>query len=264
MDDAYNQSHEALGFKSLYCVGLMLTALEYNLATLGTEENDPQLYADTLALYDWVETYLARTAVRSYPEGTSDVTDGIYWCSFYDIPGRQCPDGVERPLDIHYAGSVSALFGNMGMAVVHKMLYDTTNDPKYLKRAVETANAIADSLYDDDGIFLNDRDTWTDSAFTGYFVREIMPLEGVSRKLGKLLVATAFAVMKNCREMDGHYTGDWNGGDVWSTTQSFHGGSEYMMTCANSVHMIFAAYAAVSEGLVDMTDTEIRMLLNRQ
>ena len=53
--------------------------------------------------------------------------DGLYWCD-YESAG---PRGRDRPNDIHEAGSVVFLGGNMAMGVLHARLYRASGDDTY-------------------------------------------------------------------------------------------------------------------------------------
>jgi len=77
-------------------------------------------------------------AYARWMEGHLLRSDNLYWCG-YDASG---PVGANRPNDIHEAGSVSFLGGNMGMGVIHAMLFQLTGDDKYRQRAVRTTAAL--------------------------------------------------------------------------------------------------------------------------
>ncbi|MCL2885020.1 MAG: hypothetical protein FWF49_06010, partial [Oscillospiraceae bacterium] len=124
-------------YKSVYAVGIVSAALEYQILT-----GDDSLFADSLNVYNWMETNLLRDGDYTLTDINGDVTtfnctDNLYWCDFNvgrtnkttEVYG---PSGGSRPQSIGEAGSVSGLFGNMGMAVVQARLYQITKDQTYL------------------------------------------------------------------------------------------------------------------------------------
>ena len=216
----YSDARQA---KSLYQVGIVLAALEvYEL----TKE---QPYLDrALACYAWMEEHLLRP-------------DGLYWCD-YSAAG---PVGAERPDDIHEAGSVTFLAGNMGMGVAHARLHRITNEEEYRKTAVRTADAILAGLTDGKSVLLDDRDAWRNGTFAGEWAREVLPLPGIAQQHQDLLRGTARAIYVRARTPDGHYGGSWNGppdgpGSRWSSAGSR---PQQIMTSANAANMIVGAAA---------------------
>ncbi len=246
--------------KSVYCAGLILSELEYYALTKGTEKEDAELHQRTMELYNWVEENLCRDGVKVWNGVTSDVVDYLYYCDFYEDSeaGLRYPVGYDRPNDINPAGSVSSLFGNTAMAVIHKRLYDLTGDKSYLEKAVRTANALTGTAYNVDGIIKNDRDAWTNSAFMGYFVREVLPLEGISPELGRMFINTAASIMKNAFFEGGFYGADWGGGDRWFKNEAL-GDPSYLTTSATTVHILHAACYAVKNGLAEPTEGDAEL-----
>ena len=146
--------------KSLYQVAIVLSALKIYELT-----GDQTCYTNAMRCYTWMETYLLRSNI-----------DNLYWCD-YNASG---PVGQNRPEDIQEAGSVVFLGGNMGMALLHARLYQLTGDTNYLNRAIRTVNAIYNSpLVTSTGIYLDDRDAWTEGTFAGDFAREVLSLPGM-------------------------------------------------------------------------------------
>jgi len=240
--------------KTLYACGLMYSALRYHELTKGTSSELPKLYEDTLALYNWTEEHLLRDGSKEY-NGITIAEDYIYYNDFTDDGEHFEPGFLGGP----NALGASSLFGNMGMACIHKKLYDLTGEQKYLDRAVRTANAIA-NFYDHNGMFMNDRDAWTDAAFAGYFVSEVMPLKGVDRKLGTTFLKTAFGIMNNCYYEGGYYGGQWSGARDWSVEYEATGNAMVIMTSATSTHMLYAAALASKLGLIDYTESDLELL----
>ena len=224
--------------KSVYAVGLVLTALDYYEETEGTDLADAALYEDTLALYGWMEKNLRRDEVKQFPGGKVKTVDGLYWTDFIEGHG---PSGLERPLDIREAGSVSSLFGNMGMAAVNARLYTLTGEETYRAKAVQTANSLAGSTYNKNGVFLNDRDAWTNATFVRQYVLEVLPLEGVDPVNYQLFEGTARSIQENCRTEDGYYRAEWSGGTRWDNGQTTE---KQIMTNATTLGMLAAAALA--------------------
>lgn len=225
--------------KSVYCAGLILTALEYHEITKGTDKADPELYADTMALYEWVETNCRRE-------------DNLYFCDYYDNKetGESYPLGHENPDHITYdQGSCSALFANTGMAAINAKLYKMTRDKKYLELATKTANALETTPYNRKGILVNDRDAWTDAAFMRYFVNDVLRLEGISGEIAQMLKRTSISIMINCRTEDGYYHPKWSGGARYPEGPTYPQ-AEQIMTTATTVHMTIAAALAEKIGLI--------------
>jgi rhamnogalacturonyl hydrolase YesR len=154
--------------------------------------------------YNWVEKHLGRE-------------DGLYWAD----RNKDGPLGAERPYDIHEAGSVTFLGGNVLMGVLHARLYRMTGNGEYLKRAGRTADAIAKYETDGNGVLLNDRDAWADGCFFGEWATEVLSLPGIEASHRELLRATARSIQAKARTADGHYGGCWSGpaggdGDKWA------------------------------------------------
>ncbi|MCL2884391.1 MAG: hypothetical protein FWF49_02750 [Oscillospiraceae bacterium] len=243
-------------FKSLYDVGLVAAALEFQLIT-----GDQDLFADTLNVYNWMETNLCRDAVKTYPDGRSgggdftvNTVDYLYWCDFnVGRTGRQeatGPDGGLRPTDIREANSVSSLMGNMAMGVIQARLYRITGDQKYLDLALRTVNAINNekSPYYNNGVYYNDRDAWTNAAFMGPWVSEVLALPGIQTRDTDHILRTAQSIGLNCRTADGYWRAEWAGGNAWEAlwaktgaSNPFPGHYTQIMTSANTVGTLTAA-----------------------
>ncbi|MCL2884052.1 MAG: glycoside hydrolase family 76 protein [Oscillospiraceae bacterium] len=233
-----------MSYKSLYSASLVLAGIEL----YGVTHDDAQ-FARTMNVYHWMEDNLRRDTVKIYTDGLQDgsaytvsVTDNLYWCDFnVDRDGRtekNGPDGGTRPLDIQAAGSVCFLGGNMAMGVIQARLYKLTGDQTYLDRALQTVNALTDGPYNSNGIFLNDRDAWTDGAFVGWWVNDVLTLPGVPDTARSMIYDTAKSIAAHARTADGYYGADWDGGTRWAS-----GGTQpqQIMTSANSANMIMAA-----------------------
>ena len=214
----YSDEHKT---KALYQVALVLAALRVWELT-----GDSVLHDRALGCYAWMEGKLLRA-------------DGLYWCE----ADRSGPVGANRPNDIHEAGSVVFLGGNMAMGLLHARLYRLTGDDLYRQRAIRTAEALIGGLVTDRGLYLNDRDAWTDGVFAGDWAREVLTLPGVSPKHRALLCATADSIYQNARTAEGFYGGSWAGPAEGAASRWFVKQSkpQQLMTSANSVNLLVAA-----------------------
>jgi len=239
--------------KSTYGAGLLYTALRICEAVQGTELEDKKLFNDSLLYYEWLENNLLRDERREYMRGGKKIYDEaedmLYYARFRDAKetGDFYPVGYDRRDKYGF----TSLFGNMGMAVIHKKLYDITGEEKYLERTLRTANAIA-SYYDYNGMLVNDYDPWTNCTFIGYFTSEVMPLEGVDDILGEIYYKTVASIMQNACFEGGYFSGNWNSGMDWDA-QSYEPFSNpiYLMTSSNTTHLIYAAALANKLGCID-------------
>jgi predicted alpha-1,6-mannanase (GH76 family) len=221
----YSDAHST---KSLYQVAIVTAALDLWEVTGDQADHDRALQC-----YTWVEQHLLRD-------------DGLYWCE-YDRAG---PVGANRPNDIHEAASVVYLGGNMAMGVLHARLYRLTREDKYRLRAVRTADALLSGLTTDKGIYINDRDAWTDGVFAGDWAREVLCLPGIAPKHLAALRATADSIYQNARTPDGCYGGSWSGPPDGAGSRWFAKKSQpaQIMTSANSVAIILAAASLEAGG----------------
>jgi hypothetical protein len=213
--------------KSLYQVGIVLSAIRIYQLT-----GDQTFTNQAMQCYTWMESHLLRG-------------DNLYWCD-YNSSG---PVGQNRPNQIAEANSVVFLGGNMGMAVLQARLYQITGDTNYLSRALRTANAIYNSpLLTAGGIYLDDRDDWTEGAFAGDWVREVLCLPGIDAKHWTALWNTADSIYTNART-NGYYGGSWAGPAEGSgSTWWVHGSRpQQITTSSSSINMVMAAAALESE-----------------
>ena len=208
-------------WKSLYCAGFLLAALEYCDATEGTEKYSQELYDQTMALYAWMEENLRRSGSKTFEQGlqngmsyTVSVNDGLYWCDYnWDREGRDerfGPDGGLRPQNIYFCDSVSFLFGNMAMAAVNMKLYERSGEEKFLNSAMETTASIAEVYTTKDGTYLNDRDINTNAAALYYYVSYVLSSDAVPKEAKAQLATTASVIYNNCREDNAvYFSYDW-------------------------------------------------------
>ena len=214
----YRDDHHA---KSLYQTALVLAALRIHELT-----GDSTFLESGRKCYDWMESHLLRE-------------DGLYWCDY----GRDGPAGKTRPKDIHEAGSVSFLGGNMAMGVLHAHLFRSTGDDLYRRRALRTADSLLPLLVAPGGVYINDRDAWSDGMFAGDWAREVLSLPGIHPRHASVLKATAESICQNARTSDGFFGGSWSGppdgeGSRWFVKNSK---PQQLMTSANSLGMVVAA-----------------------
>lgn len=209
-------------FTSLYAASIAIAGLD-----IYASDNSLTAYRDkAMQILDSLNTYHGRP-------------DGLYWTDVKTDAGRT-PIGYERPNDIREAGSVSFLGGNMAMAVLNARAYRLTGDQAYLSKALKTLDGLS-ALENNNGIYLNDRDGWTDGQFAYLFANEALTLPGADFRSAELLKATAVSIGANARESNGLYKAEWAGGNVWT-----NGGttSSQIMTSANTVHMLMAGLEA--------------------
>ncbi|MCL2884392.1 MAG: hypothetical protein FWF49_02755 [Oscillospiraceae bacterium] len=235
-------------WKSVYAVGIVSAALEFQMIT-----GDDSLFADSLNIYNWMEQNLLRNGDYSVTKQdgsvvTMNCTDNLYWCDFNvgrtkatEVDG---PSGGLRPADIHEAGSVSGLFGNMGMGVIQARLYKLTGDTRYLDAALRTVKALNESsYYDNNGVYVNDRDAWTNATFMGPWVSEVLTLPGIQTRDYERVIQTAQSIGQNCRTADGYWRAEWSGGNRWEAlmSPSFYFSYKQLTTSADTVGMLTAA-----------------------
>jgi len=252
--------------KSIYSVGFIVCELEYYNITKGTDKEDKELHERTLNLYEWIEKNLRRDGPREWMGKTYNFEDNLYFCSFVDNKdtGEYHPDRyLTNTNEINQAGSWTSLFGNTGMCVVNKRLYDMTGEQKYLDKAISTANALVATDYNNGGIILNDRDAWTNSAFLGYFVREVMPLEGIDPELSRMFMKTAVAIMKNAYYEGGFYGADWDGSGKWLKNDEAGEHTTWIATNATTSHVIFAAYYLMKNGYIEVENKDLKMFTGK-
>ena len=235
-------------FKSIYAAALMVAALDYM-----RYREDERMMRDTMNLYAWTEENLCRRGQIKFtmrPGGEEQALacgDNLYFVDYnQERDGRvpfTGPDGAERPLDIREGGSVSSLFGNMAMGVIHARLYRLTGDEGYKTRALETVAALhaADSPYNNNGVYLNDRDAWTNAAFFRQWVGEVLTLDGITQADRDMVTATAKSIFASAR-VEGGYLGPWWSGQIEGTGwRSDHTWPQQLMTSATGAHVIMAA-----------------------
>jgi len=228
--------------KSVYQVGLILTGLQYCSIV-----SDPALYNDTIALYNWGEAHLRRA-------------DGFYWCDYLDGPNTVLgnvvgPIGQDDYDSIGIRGGRSCIFGNMGMAAVNALLYQSIGDQTYLDKALQTANGLGDNpAYNVGGVLVNDRDAWTDAAFAGQFVQLVLPLPGIGDNIKNAIKNTAISIATTARSADGTYGPIWSAasGQYWvgATIDNKPVTGAQIQTCGTSVHMVAAGALLEKLGLV--------------
>lgn len=212
--------------KSLYGVGVVAAALKIAEAT-----GDAALKDTALGCYRWMEAQLLRP-------------DGLYWAD----REREGPVGRREPEHIGEAGSVTFLAGNMAMGVLHARLYRLTGERVYLERAIRTADALAARLTVD-GVYLDDRDAWSNGTFAGDWAQEVLWLPGVGSRHKELLRRTADSIYQHARTPQGYYGGSWSGpaegpGSAWCMKGSR---PQQITTSASAVNMITAAALAGRE-----------------
>ncbi len=205
--------------KSLYAAGMVLSMIDIYDLTGEQEWLDKAKFH-----YGWMVSILGRT-------------DGLYWTDADDAG----PLGKDDPGRINEASSVSFLAGNQAMCLIEKRLYDIEKDESYLTRIKKTSLAIC-TIYNRNGIYLNDRDAWTNGVFMSDFAKMIGADPDLGYTNADLLLATARSIVAKDVTSDGHYGGSWQGptgtGSKWTD-----GGSlpQQVMTSGTTVHLLVAA-----------------------
>lgn len=248
--------------KSIYCAGLILSALDYYEVTKGTRLEDAKMHQRTMDLYEWVEKNLRRDGERTWNGQVFDYCDNLYFCDFIDDKqsGAYHPRQYNETEHIVPKNSWTSLFGNMAMSVINEKLFKLTGDRKYREKALATANALVKTEFNRNGCFLNDRDAWTNTAFLGVFVREIFPLEEADPELGRMLLRTADAILKNTYYEGGFYGSDWDASGVWLRDDTCGEHTLWIPANATTVHVLFAAYAAMKNGWIEVTQQESTLM----
>jgi hypothetical protein len=233
--------------KAVYAASLLVAALDYM-----NYRGDPQMMRDVLSIYAWIEENLCRRGQLEYiatPGGEAQalpVDDRLYFVEYNQerVPGTPYtgPDGADRPFDIREGGSVTALFGSMAMGVLHARLYKLTGDEAYKSRALETVAALhaPGSPYNNNGVYLNDRDAWTNAAFFRQWVEEVLTLDGITQADRDMVTDTALSIYENAR-VEGGYLGPWWSGPEGTGWRADHTWPQQMMTSATGAHVIMAA-----------------------
>lgn len=228
----YNDQRQV---KSLYGVAYLYGALGVYEATSDKRYLDLALEED-----HWIEQHLRRA-------------DNLYWCDFSAGPPANRtplgPGGVDRPTDIHTAGSVTYLGGNLGMAACQAWLYNLTGDDTWRDAALRTSAAIHEHLCDSSGRFINDRDAFTNGFFVSAWARRIVGLHGSEPALEDLRrTAQAIALRRTGPDYKpiygpggaGFYPADWDGGSHWESKESL---ANMLHVSGTSVSFLTAAAA---------------------
>ena len=131
----------------------------------------------------------------------------------------------------------------MAMGVIHARLYHSTKDDKQREHALRTAVALCQQVTTKEGVFMDDRDAWTNGVFAGDWAREVLSLPGAGSELRMALRKTADSIFAKARTQAGFFGGSWSGpaegeGSVWWKKKSL---PEQIMTSASAVNMIVAA-----------------------
>ncbi len=223
MDDKFGGGmwyRDERDIKSVYQAAIILDSLDIWEIT-----HDESFYRRAMECYEWVESKLLRK-------------DGVFFCD-YNSKG---PVGKSRPNDIHEASSVTFLGGTMAMGVINARLYKITKNDLYLHRALKIVKAV-DKVFDNGGVYLDDRDAWSNGTFMGEWVADCLTLPGVSQSDKDILLRTAISIYKNDRTKNGYYGGSWSGPAEGNGSAWYRAGSKprQIMTSADSVNVIMAA-----------------------
>lgn len=206
-------------WKSSYIVSLLISALEYCRITRGTDAFSEELEQQTLTLCDWAERDLRRDRCYTVKNGRADgssydvnVVDHLYWTDYNkdreSRDERNGPSGGLRPHDIRELSSVSAIFANMGMAAVNIKRYELYGDETSLQRALQTAASI-ETVYNNQGAYLNDRDGNTNATMLRYYIHTILGTNRATDAQRDLLFRTADNLYATGQNQKGWYLPWW-------------------------------------------------------
>jgi len=131
----------------------------------------------------------------------------------------------------------------MAMGILHARLYRMTSNELYRTQSLRTADAVSNRLVSLAGIYVNDRDAWTQGTFAGDWAREVLTLPGISAKHWTVLRTTADCIYTYARTIGGYYGGSWSGPADGSGSRWWAVGSkpEQIMTSSSTANMIIAA-----------------------
>jgi hypothetical protein len=205
------------------------------------EASGDSTYRDlAMAEYDWIESHLKRS-------------DNLYWCESSAGPpadprNPEGPIGRNRPRQIHEAGSVTYLGGNMAMGACQAFLYQLTGSDSFRQAALRTATALRENAVDSAGRYINDRDAFTNGVFGSIWARRVLSLPESDQRDRAILSATADAILA-ARTTAGYvpaygppgagfYPADWNSGSVWENKGSL---ANMLHVSASSVGIVVGA-----------------------
>lgn len=213
---------DGVDFMSLYETGMAVSWLRIWEIT-----GEQRFY--NLALASYENMYARLGAGRD---------DGLFFCEANRFSGIGDADAIGE------AGSSSFLAGNLCMAALAAKFFRVTGDEEYLSR-VYAVNEGLYTVYNNNGVFINDRDAWQNGSFSALYAAEVLSLPG-TEKMRSMLYDTAYSIAVNARTYDGHYGGSWSGpasgsGSAWCVIGSV---PEQAHTSAAGVEMITAAALA--------------------
>ncbi len=247
-------------WKSSYIVSLLISAWEFCKLTEGTPDYSQELYDKTMVLYEWTETYFRRdrsyTVAGGCADGSDlyvDVQDYLYWVDWNqdreNRAERNGPSGGTTPNRIGELGSVCGIFIAMGMAALNIKLHRATGNPRYLEKALETSQAVAD-IYNINGAYMNDRDPHTNATMLRYYVHEILATDYGTDAQRDMLFRTADNIYESGIACHGIYYPWW--GKVCTPENVSHKDLDYfrsnLMISATSITMICGAALLESKG----------------
>lgn len=247
-------------WKSSYIVSLLISAWEFCKMTEGTPLYCQELYDKTMTLYRWTEKFFRRDRAYTVPHGCSDgsdleisVTDYLYWVDYNqdreNRAERNGPSGGTTPNQIGELGSVCGIFIAMGMASLNVKLYESSGDPVYLEKALQTSHAVA-SINNVSGAYMNDRDIHTNATMLRYYVHSILGTPHGTDQERDMLFRTADNIYASGIHCGGVYYPWW--GKVCTPENVSHPRLDYFRDClminATSVTMICGAALLESLG----------------
>ncbi len=215
-------------WKSSYIVSLLITAIVCCRETRGTPDFSPELEAQTLTLYRWVERDFRRDRCYTVENGRADGTpytvemvDHLYWIDYNkdreNTAERNGPSGGMRPGDIGELGSVSAIFANMGMAALNQMLYEMYGWEDCRRKALQTTQAL-EQTYNHKGCYLNDRDPHTNATMLRYYIHTLLATDAATDAQRDMLFRTADKLYATGQLSGGWYYPWW--GEILTPDQA--------------------------------------------
>ena len=147
---------------------------------------------------------------------------GIYWCELDIAPtlaGGAANPHYLQPVENNFGPaqqgfSATYIGGTVAQAVLAVRLYHITNNATYIAEvhSIVAAMQARGGFLTAQGLWLNDRDPWSDGYWWPAFAEEVLTLPGVDATgtWKAALSATALNVIAQ-RSPDGYYGGNWSG-----------------------------------------------------
>jgi hypothetical protein len=173
--------------------------------------------------YDWIDRYVSPSGQVGAIEWQSELGPAVLYSNNVGPNGAISGygdavfGGVPRPGPNRcefYLGGLT------GINLLQQKLYTATRDPRYLQRAIQTANGITSAYTDGYGQFYHDCDSWADGYLLADWFDQVLALPGMPRRqAARSLRLSAIASFTKNRSQDGLYGPTWGGPaeTVWTT-----------------------------------------------